>query len=78
MMNNKYEQEFKKIRNTPFTDIANRAIVVGESREGISISYVSRVLHGERIPRIHYFVAIADAIGVSMEGLWEFLKQNYE
>lgn len=66
----KYTQEFQRIRNTPFTDVARRA--------GCSVAYVSRVLRGERIPRIHYFVAIAEALDVSYEALWEFLKPFYE
>jgi hypothetical protein len=45
------EVEFKRIRNTSFNDIAERA--------GCSYAYVRRVLIGERIPRIHYFVAIS-------------------
>jgi len=69
-VNAKLDREFKKIRNTPITDIAARA--------GCSVAYVSRVLRGERIPRIHYFVAIANALGVSLDSLWEFLKPHYE
>jgi transcriptional regulator with XRE-family HTH domain len=66
----KFEREFKRIQNVPVTDIAERA--------ECSVSYISRVMRGERIPRIHYFVAIAEAIGVPIAALWEFLKHHYK
>ncbi len=44
----------------------------------ISVSYISRVFSGERIPRVHYFKRIADAMGLSMDDLYKKLKHFYE
>jgi transcriptional regulator with XRE-family HTH domain len=45
---------------------------------GLSVSYISRVFNGERIPRVHYFKKIADAMSISMDALYEKLKRFYE
>ena len=45
---------------------------------GISVSYISRVFSGERIPRVHYFKRIADAMGLTLDQLYAKLKHFYE
>lgn len=58
-----------KINNTSKVEIATIA--------DMSVSYVTRVLNGQRIPRVHYFKRIADALGVSMDNLYDHLKEYY-
>jgi transcriptional regulator with XRE-family HTH domain len=48
------------------------------TKSGLSLSYISRVFSGDRIPRVHYFKKIADAMGLSMDTLYYKLKDFYE
>lgn len=54
----------------PLKDIAEET--------GLSISYISRVLSGDRQPRIMNFAKIARALKMSMDNLYGKLKGFYK
>lgn len=43
--------------------------------EGLSLSYVSRIIRGERTPSITYLRRIAVGLGMGMEGLLEAIDE---
>jgi len=44
---------------------------------GLSLSYISLVLRGKRIPRVHNFKLIADALGETMDSLYNKLAGSW-
>ncbi len=44
---------------------------------GLSLSYISRVFNGKRIPRLHYAKLLANSLGISLDELWEMLEEHY-
>ena len=47
-------------------------------KTGLSAGYISKVFSGKRIPRVHNFKRIADALRLTMEDLYNHLKKFYE
>lgn len=46
--------------------------------EGLSLSYVSRIIRGERVPSVAYLKRMAVGLGMTMEGLLEAIEEEKE
>ncbi|MHA1951819.1 MAG: helix-turn-helix domain-containing protein [Candidatus Thorarchaeota archaeon] len=56
----------------------NKSLSEISEKSGMSVSYISRILKGERIPRVHNFKKIADALKMSMDLLYKKLERFYK
>lgn len=61
------------------TNVKPASLTIKEisTRTGLSISYISRCLRGERQPRLHNAKLLADALGLTLDDLYKKLKGFY-